>query len=234
MSMTLPQKLLEVQKKIAPLTKDSNNPFFKSRFTSLSQILNMAKEALHPHGLFLTQGPGVSCDGKYIETSIVDADSGQSITCRVPFSGNEKNMQEIGAATTYGRRFGIVSLLALEQEDDDGNEASGRKVDQAERKVDTKTAPKTASQEPRSALVVKSDSVGGSVIQPGASVSTGAFNREACLKKITLTSKVLVDSKRITQEEAFNMLKMYNVDSKDKLTDDQAKKLLSQYEEKLK
>ena len=34
-------------------------------------------------------------------------------------------MQQLGSAITYARRYGLVSMFGLEQEDDDGNLASG-------------------------------------------------------------------------------------------------------------
>jgi len=226
---TLAQKLLSVQKNIGALTKSANNPFFKSKYADLNQVLEVAKEALHPEGLFVVQGPGMNESGRYIETTIIDGDSGQSISCKVPFSGSEKNMQEIGAATTYGRRFGLVSLLALEQEDDDGNFVSGKTE-----------AKQPARPTGHSGITIRPDAnvkagIAVQITEPakppmGKAVSEGP-SRKTVDEKISLTSKVIIDSKRATQDQVVAMLAAYGVKSKSELNDDQARKLLTQLEE---
>ncbi len=213
---TITQKLYNVQQKIGAASKTSDNPFFKSRYADLNEVLGVAKEALHTEGLFLSQGAGLSEFGRYVETSVIDSASGQQISCRVPFSGNEKNMQEIGAAITYGRRFGVVSLLAMEQEDDDGETAVGRGA-QAKTPVPKATAPtNTPKPEPIQTTVSK------------------GFTRKNTLEKISLTSKVIIDSKRATLEDVVKMLEPYKAKAKEDLTDEQAKDLLTKLEEKLK
>lgn len=58
--------------------------------------------------------------------------------------------------------------------------------------------------------------------------------RKTTLEKISLTSKVIIDSKRASQEEVVKLLTAYGVKSKEELSDEQATKLLTQLEEKLK
>jgi len=213
MSETLPQKLFKVQKKIGTLYKTSDNPFFRSKYVDLNQVLSVAKETLHEEGLFLLQAPGLNEHGRYIETSIIHAATGEQVFCRVPFSGNEKNMQEIGAATTYGRRFGIVSLLAMEQEDDDGETAVGR---------GKPASSPAAVEKPKE------------VVQEIKSPAPAKASRKTILDKITATSKVLLAKKTVSQEDLTKRLSEYNVSSKEDLTDDQAGKLLTQLEGLLK
>lgn len=226
-NMSLSQKLFEVQKKIGALTKNSDNPFFKSKYADLNQVLSVAKEALHPYGLFLVQGPGLSEHGRYIETSILDAETGQQVSCRVPFSGNEKNMQEIGAATTYGRRFGVVSLLAMEQDDDDGETAVGRGTE--------KSSPGRSNHGGGS--ITSKDGFGSKAGTPVAITepkNVSKTPREKVNELIKQTSKVIIDSKRDTADNVFKMLEAFGVKSKEELNDDQAQKLLTQLKEKLK
>ncbi len=228
MSNTLPQKLLAVQNKIGAVSKSSSNPHFRSKFADLNEVLSVAKEALLSEGVFISQSPGANEYGKYLETSLIDADSGQQIQGRVFFSGAEDNMQKIGAAITYARRFGIVSLLALESADDDGEEAvgrgQGRQGGEPSRPVanqDSKPGGTREAIPPKAATPVQ------------AAVPQGP-SRKTINEKISLTSKVLIDSKKATQEEVGKMLAMYQVKTKEELNDDQARKLLTQLEEKLK
>lgn len=225
MSKTLSQKLLDVQKKIGALTKDSNNPFFKSKYADLNQVLQVAKEALLPEGLVIVQGPGISEAGRYIETTILDADTGQSIGCKVPFSGNEKNMQEIGAATTYGRRFGLVSLLALEQEDDDGETAVGRGPTNPRASVPTRANNDSTAKRVTKVNPPKGTSVGQEVQK--------SSTRETVNKAITKTAEFLVNHKSYPMDEIYELLRGFGVENKEQLTDEQAKTFLAQLEERL-
>lgn len=224
---TLAQKLLEVQRKIGAVTKSSTNPHFKSRYADLNEVLDVAKEALNIEGLFIAQGGDHDAGGPFIRTSLIDADSGQTMEGKVYLVGTP-DMQKMGAAITYARRFGLVSLLALESEDDDGEAAVGRG-----------TSPGTYNSIPAQSSVsngssgvkARPDSKGSMPVQPP--VPSG-FNREACLQKISLTSKVIIDSKRDTLENLKTYLWSYHVKDKTELTDAQAMKFLTQLEEKLK
>lgn len=217
---TLSQKLLGVQQRIGAVTKSASNPHFKSKYADLNEVLDVAKEALNSSGVFISQSPGANEFGKYLETSLIDGESGQSISGRVYFSGNEDNMQKIGAAITYARRFGLKSLLAMEDTDDDGETAVGR--------------GKEANTQRAAGPPVNSytNPVGGIRSQPAATVPGTPL--KTILSKITLTSKVLIDSKRASQEELEKFLTSYAVKMKEELTLDQATKLLSQLETKLK
>lgn len=222
MSKTLAQKLLEVQKKIGAVSKSSINPHFRSKYASLDEVLDVSKSCLNDEGVFIAQGPGKDAFGQYVETSLIDAESGQQIQGKVYFSGAEDNMQKIGAAITYARRFGLTSLLALETEDDDGESAVGRgKSNEASSRSESSGIHIRTN---------KMDDKGGAAknISPQKEPS-----REEINKKISLTSKVLIDSKRMSQDEVYAMLTAYAVKTKEELSDAQATKLLSQLKEKL-
>ena len=138
------QKLLEAQKEIGAIKKDSDNPFFKSKYFDINAILAVVKPVLNAKGLVLTQAlssrstQGNSCTG--IQTSITDVDSQKQITdfVEIPtiksqfiketatYTQLPLNAQEIGSMVTYFRRYALQSILALEAEDDDGNTASGK------------------------------------------------------------------------------------------------------------
>jgi hypothetical protein len=212
-------KLFQVQKDIGAVAKKSANTHFKSKYADLNEVLDVAKGALHKQGLFLAQASGADQYGKYVETTVMDSEDGQGMNCRVYFSGSEDNMQKIGAAITYGRRFGILSLLAMESEDDDGESLVRPQPAKPE---STKYVPKPAG--------VRSVTP---VIKAVAAATTPETHRDSVLKKISLTSKVLLDSKKLTSEEAHKMVKSYGVWVKEDLSDEQAVKLLAQLEERL-
>lgn len=237
---TLSQKLLTVQMNLEAVEKSSENPYFNSKYANLNTILAEAKRVLHPEGLYLVQGPGVDAFGRYVETSIVDSVSNQQVSCRVPFSGNEKNMQEIIASTTYGRRAGIKSLLAMEDFDDDGETAVGRSTGKTTAQPRAKTEKQSPIQASASRVPTTNTVVGvrteskETVSAPSAKPEVfKVASRQKTNEKISLTSKVIIDSKRATQEEVVAMLAEYGVKSKEELTNEQALELLTKLETKL-
>lgn len=220
MSKSLTQKLLEVQRKVDKLTKSSSNPHFKSKYADLNEVLEVSKQALNEEGLFIAQPPGKDEFGQYVETSLIDSETAQSIVSRVYFSGNEDNMQKIGAAITYARRFGLKSILAMEDSDDDGETAVGRG-----QRVSTPTtsAPKA------------NDGGGTKAVSfPASTPVKNDQSRKTLLEKISLTSQVVIAQKKATQEDVVALLAVFGVKAKEELNDDQARKLLVNLEEKLK
>lgn len=117
------QKLLTAQMEIGAIKKDSQNPFFKSKYFDINAILAEVKPILNKNGLVLLQAI-VMVDGhSTLNTAIVDADSKEKIESNF-YLPEITDPQKVGAGITYYRRFSLQSLLALEAEDDDGNTAS--------------------------------------------------------------------------------------------------------------
>ena len=111
-------KLLEFQKAIGVIAKDSKNPHFKNTYASLTQILSEVKPVLTNLGLVLLQPIN---NGK-VGTIIID---GTNVIAEswidLPLN---LQPQPLGSAITYFRRYTLSSLLALEIDDDDATMAS--------------------------------------------------------------------------------------------------------------
>jgi len=135
-------KLLEFQKKVGAISKDSTNPFFKSRYFDINKLIEEVKPILNELGLVLLQ-PLDSIKGKpAIRTIIIDCrdrevdNSGKTINLNsstekildyITILPENSDPQKMGSIITYYRRYAIQSLLFLQAEDDDGNIASNRK-----------------------------------------------------------------------------------------------------------
>ncbi len=129
-------KLLEAQKEIGAVKKDSDNPYFKSKYVDINGILAVVKPVLNKHGLVLTQALHCVESRLGLLTAIVDAESKEKIEEWCPLPEFQKP-QEQGSAITYFRRYALQSLLALEAEDDDGNIANvAKKVEKKEKNVE--------------------------------------------------------------------------------------------------
>jgi hypothetical protein len=114
MKTTINTKLLEFQKKIGIIKKDSKNPHFKNTYASLTQILSEVKPLLTECGLILIQP--ISLEG--VGTTIIDFETGEKIETIISLPTN-LNPQQLGSAITYFRRYTLASLLSLEIDDDD-------------------------------------------------------------------------------------------------------------------
>ena len=120
--------LVQAQADLKSITKDGTNPHFKSKYVTLDAIIDTVRPVLASHGLTLVQGGFPDMDVRPeifgVETILLH-DSGEWISTTVEVPLGKKDPQGAGAAITYGRRYGISSLLVLAtDEDDDGNSAS--------------------------------------------------------------------------------------------------------------
>jgi hypothetical protein len=114
------KKILALKSEIGVLTKNSSNPFFKSKYLDLGDLLTEVEPLVDKNQLVLLQPIE---DGKVV-TKIVDVDSGESIQSSIIIPASITDPQKLGSAITYFRRYTLQSLLALQAQDDDGNNAA--------------------------------------------------------------------------------------------------------------
>lgn len=112
--------LSNVKAEIGKMSKDSDNPFFQSKYFDINQLLEHSEPILQKHGLLVLQ-PII--DGKVV-TEIYHIETAEKLTSSLEIP-NIPDPQKIGSAITYFRRYTLGSLLAIQAEDDDGNKASG-------------------------------------------------------------------------------------------------------------
>ena len=124
------QKIQNVQKKIGKIAKSKENPFFKSGYFDINMLLEKLQPILEEEGLVLIQ-PLNTIDGKpALTTMLVNLEDGKVIQTDIVLP-ETPDAQKMGSAITYVRRYAITSLFCLIGEDDDGNQASGKKVQKA-------------------------------------------------------------------------------------------------------
>lgn len=127
-------KLLKVQMELKPIKKDDVNPHFKNRYFDINSLLAEVKPILSANGLVLVQ----PLDKNTLSTNIYDVESGEYLGSTVNLP-EMTDPQKMGSVISYFRRYSLVSLLAIEgEEDDDGNVASHQKPPVAP--VSTQTA----------------------------------------------------------------------------------------------
>jgi hypothetical protein len=116
------KKLAAVKKEIGAISKDSTNPFFKSKYFDINGLLKHVEPLLDDNGLLLLQ-PIV--DGN-VYSQIIDVESGDKVDSSMTMQ-ELTDPQKMGSMITYYRRYTLQSLLGLQAEDDDGNAASKAK-----------------------------------------------------------------------------------------------------------
>ena len=113
--------LLVFHVKVDTIKKDAKNPFFKSTYASLSNILDSIREPLEESGLVISQFP----TSDYGLTTILMHESGEWMAAEYTMKPAKDDPQGRGSAITYARRYALASILSLNiDEDDDGNLAT--------------------------------------------------------------------------------------------------------------
>jgi len=116
---TLYAKLLEVSKEIEPISKDSKNPFFKSKYFDINKLIEVVRPILSKNGLLLVQ----PIKDNVQLSIIIDVETKECLESGLQLP-NIQDPQKLGSAITYYRRYTLQSLLGLQAEDDDGNKAA--------------------------------------------------------------------------------------------------------------
>ena len=119
--------LLQAQREIKHATKDAKNPHFKNDYATLESVLDEAKPILNKYDVFLSQVNGKDEYGHFIETRLMHV-SGQIHSSKIYLIIDKANMQGLGSAETYGRRYDLAAILGITQKDDDGNFASSNET----------------------------------------------------------------------------------------------------------
>ena len=122
---TLAQAMLDFRINVDSVTKDSDNPFFKSKYASYNNVQEAINPTLDMLGMCVVQSPNILDGIDVLNTRIYMADNpSDMIESNLPLLTPKGDMQQLGGALTYARRYALLSLFGLATEDDDGNKAS--------------------------------------------------------------------------------------------------------------
>jgi len=115
--------LTKAQAEMSGAKKGATNPFFKSKYANLEEVINCVKEPFANNGLSFMQFP-VSADGFAGVNTIILHESGEYISQEFMLKCSKNDPQGMGSAITYAKRYGLQGAVGLPSEDDDGNAAS--------------------------------------------------------------------------------------------------------------
>jgi hypothetical protein len=129
--------LSKAQGQMSAAAKDSNNPFFNSKYADLNSVWNACRDALSSNGLAVVQTMITDTNGEMSLQTILGHSSGQWMKSILPIKlqvpkepkigkdGKPKEVNELqllGSSLTYLRRYALAAIVGVApDEDDDGN-----------------------------------------------------------------------------------------------------------------
>ena len=118
------KKLLDFQKTKVTVKKGKTNPHFKNTYADLNEVLDKVTKPLNDMGVVVIQSP----EAEGLRTILYDTEDESKVEGFLPFV-EMTNPQKIGSNLTYYRRYSLITMLGLEDEDDDGNVAIGARTE---------------------------------------------------------------------------------------------------------
>ncbi len=123
MTSNIAAALAKAQAEMGKAIKESTNPAFRSKYADLGNVMDACLPALNKHNIAVIQPIVSDVDGRFVKTILIH-ESGETLECAVPLIVGKNDMQGLGSAITYGRRYGLMSMAGIAPEDDDGNAAA--------------------------------------------------------------------------------------------------------------
>lgn len=122
----------KTQQEMKQPLKDANNPFFKSKYVPLENVVEAITESTSKNGLSFTQFPSSDEDGNVTVGTLVMHSSGEWIEYDpIKMKPVKNDPQSIGSAITYAKRYALSAIFGItSDQDDDGNEATQTKKQQ--------------------------------------------------------------------------------------------------------
>ena len=100
-------------------------------YATLNSLRNATQAALTKYGLSIKQDP-VSEDTKYYIYTTLGHKSGQYSISRLELRIAGPDMQKLGAAITYGKRYAYSSILGIYAEQDDDGDSNAKSFEKKE------------------------------------------------------------------------------------------------------
>lgn len=112
--------MCKAQSQMGGAHKGANNPFFKSKYADLGEVVKAVKEPFADNGLSYVQFPINDGEKIGVETILMH-ESGEWLLNRFTVKASKQDAQGAGSVITYCRRYGLQAVAGIPSEDDDGN-----------------------------------------------------------------------------------------------------------------
>lgn len=133
--------LVEFHKQVKQPMKDAKNPFFKSKYVPLENVVEAIDEVAPSLGLSFTQWASNDANGRVGVSTMLLHESGEYIEYDpVYMKADKETAQGAGALISYLKRYSLSAVFGItSDQDDDGNHASG--VNNKPQQVKQKSSP---------------------------------------------------------------------------------------------
>lgn len=119
----LAEALAAAQAEIENVEKDGKNPHFKSRYATLSAVLDEVRPKFSKHGIAIVQ---MAVNGAESNIGVITRlvhKSGQWIESGLYVMPTKFDAQGAGSVISYLRRYALMAMAGVGQDDDDGEAA---------------------------------------------------------------------------------------------------------------
>lgn len=127
----------QLQSAIKQPAKSADNPFFKSKYVPLEDVVEAILEHANDFGLSFTQWAINDEQNRVGVATMIMHESGEWIDFPPLFMKSEKDTaQGAGSVITYARRYSLSAIFGITSDlDDDANDASNPVVNEQKSKV---------------------------------------------------------------------------------------------------
>lgn len=131
--------LAKFQEEVKQPLKDKDNPFFKSKYVPLENVVEAISDYGPKNGISFVQWPSNDEQGRVGVATLLMHSSGEFIEFDPVFMNADKNTpQGAGALITYLKRYSLSAIYGITSDaDDDANTSSGNNGKPAERRQTT-------------------------------------------------------------------------------------------------
>lgn len=133
-TLTIAEAMAKVHEKLVQPKKDKENPFFKSKYVPLENVVEAIDNAIKGTGLAYMQLPFSTDNGVGVKTIVMTKD--EKIESDLVLPSKKVDAQAYGSVITYARRYALSAFFGItSDEDDDGNEATQQTSGQASKRA---------------------------------------------------------------------------------------------------
>ena len=131
----LSKALAKFQAEVKQPLKDKNNPFFRSKYVPLENVVEAITQEAPNHGLSFVQWALNDEQGRVGVATMLMHESGEWIEFdSVHMKADKETAQGAGALITYLKRYSLSAVFGItSDQDDDGNSASGNQAPKQEK-----------------------------------------------------------------------------------------------------
>lgn len=174
--------LAKAQAEIRPAIFDSTNPHFRSKYASLTAVMEACRDALSKNQIAVVQGASV-VDGAVVVNTLLLHASGEYISDELSMPFAQATPQQIGSSLSYCRRYSLASLVGITADDDDAEAAMPKPQNQGQGFKDVQVTPVKEQGKPSISNTPE--------VKTKESKAKRVSNRAALIRKIFQTSTTL-------------------------------------------